>query len=198
MRNAIPIHSASGQSAAGPAYHAVRFYESDRTLSQIVAEFLSVATTIPGFSASNPSPPQRGAIVRQLSAKSVHVVQLLRSNDLALLDARDTLSAFMVNGEPDAVKFKETMCEVIARACRRRPDCTVRIYGQMVDVLWQAGKREAAIRLEMLWNQLANTHAFSLMCGHTMGQFYKDANIADICGQLTHVVLADGHAAAVA
>lgn len=198
MRIDVPIPSAIDQPASGPAYHAVRFYENDRALSRIVAEFLS-----DGFEADNPgivvaTPAQRGAIVRQLSAKSVHVVQLLRSNDLVLLDAKDTLSLFIENGKPDAVKFKETMCEVIARACRGRTDCTVRIYGQMVDVLWQAGKRDAAIRLEMLWNQLANTPAFSLMCGYAMGQFYKDANFADICGQHTHVVSADGRLAAVA
>jgi hypothetical protein len=186
----------TARSASGPAYHAVRFYESDRALSQIVAEFLS-----DGFEAGNPgivvaTPAQRGAIVRELSARSLDVAQLLRSDDLVLLDAKDTLSAFMTNGKPDAGKFKETMCDVITRACRDRVTCTIRIYGQMVDILWQTGKQDAAIRLEMLWNQLANTHAFSLMCGYAMGHFYKDANFADICSHHTHVVSADGHAAA--
>jgi hypothetical protein len=185
-------------SASGPAYHAVRFYENDRALSRIVAEFLRE-----GFEAGNPGivvamPAQRGAIVRALSTRSVDVAQLLRSGVLVLLDARDTLSEFMVNDSPDAVKFAETMREVITRACRGRADCTIRIYGQMVDVLWQAGKRDAAIRLEMLWNQLANTHAFSLLCGYAMGPFYKDANFADICSHHTHIVSADGCATAVA
>jgi hypothetical protein len=188
----------SPRSASAPAYHAVRFYESDRALSRIVAEFLR-----DGFEAGNPgivvaTPAQRGAVVRELSAGSVDVAQLVRSDDLILLDAKDTLSTFMVNGKPEAVKFKETMCDVITRACRGRANCTVRIYGQMVDLLWQADKQNAAIRLEMLWNQLANTQAFSLLCGYAMGHFYKDANFADICSHHTHVVSADGHAAAVA
>lgn len=188
----------SPRSASAPAYHAVRFYESDRALSRIVAEFLR-----DGFEAGNPgivvaSPAQRGAVVRELSARSVDVAQLVRSDDLILLDANDTLSTFMANGKPEAVKFKETMCDVITRACRGRANCTVRIYGQMVDLLWQADKQNAAIRLEMLWNQLANTQAFSLLCGYAMGHFYKDANFADICSHHTHVVSADGHAAAVA
>jgi MEDS: MEthanogen/methylotroph, DcmR Sensory domain len=183
---------------SGPAYHAVRFYESDRALSRIVAEFLS-----DGFEAGNPgiivaTPRQRGAIVRELSARSVDVARVLRSGDLVLLDARETLATFMANGTPDAVKFQDSMCEVIRKACRGRANCTVRIYGQMVDVLWQAGKQDGAIRLEILWNQLANSHAFSLMCGYAMGHFYKDANFADICSHHTHVVSADGHAAAVA
>ena len=61
----------------------------------------------------------------------------------------------------------------------------------MVDVLWQDGLTAAAIRLEMLWNQLAMTHDFSLLCGYAMGSFYKDAGMRDICAQHSHVIAAE-------
>ena len=64
------------------------------------------------------------------------------------------------------------MSEVIEHACKGRSDCTVRIFGQMVDVLWQQEEHDAAIRLEMLWNQLAQTKSYSLLCGYAMGHFY--------------------------
>jgi hypothetical protein len=66
----------------------------------------------------------------------------------------------------------------------------------MVDVLWRDGQSVAAIRLEMLWNRLAMTHDFSLLCGYAMGNFYKDANVADICEQHTHAIGPDGTAVA--
>jgi hypothetical protein len=128
----------------------------------------------------------------------VDVVQLERSGDLIFLDAEETLSIFMTNGKPEGEAFRNSMCEIIKRACRGRSDCTIRVYGEMVDVLWKNGQQEAAIQLEMLWNQLANTEAFSLLCGYAMGHFYKDANIQDICHQHTHVVAADGRMSAVA
>ena len=186
------------KTASTREYHAVRFYESEKALSQIVAKFLS-----DGFASGSPgvvvaTPGLRGALVRELTARSLDVLQLQRSNDLVLLDAEDTLSTFMVDGQPDAAKFNDSICEVITKACRGREDCTLRIFGQMVDVLWSNGKQDAAIRLEMLWNQLAQTEAFSLLCGYAMGQFYKDASIKDICRHHTHVVSADGEAAAVA
>ena len=68
----------------------------------------------------------------------------------------------------------------------------------MVDVLWQNDQQEAAIRLETLWNQLANTEAFSLLCGYAIGHFYKDANFQEVCRHHTHVVSADGKLSAVA
>ena len=179
-------------------HHAVRFYDNDKSLAQIVAQFLS-----DGLAAGNPgivvaTPAHRGAILKELVARSLDVVELQRSHDLLLLDAQETLSVFMKNGELAAEAFENSMCDVITKVCRGRPDCTVRIYGQMVDVLWKNGQQAAAIRLEMLWNQLANTQAFSLLCGYAMGHFYKDANFQEICRHHTHVVSADGEMSAVA
>jgi hypothetical protein len=191
MNNAAPLLTTA-------QHHAVRFYENDKSLAHIVAEFLA-----DGLAAGNPgivvaTAAQRGAILRELVAKSLDVVELQRSNDLVLLDAKDTLSLFMSDGKPDAHAFESSMREVIKRVCHGRPKCTVRIFGQMVDLLWQDGKQDAAIRLEMLWNQLANTQAFSLLCGYAMGYFYKDANVQEVCSHHTHVVSADGAISAVA
>jgi hypothetical protein len=176
----------------------VRFYENDKSLAQIVAQFLNdgLAAGHPGIVVATPA--HRGAILRELVTKSLDVAHLQRSDDLVFLDAEETLSNFMTNGKPEAEAFRNSMCEVIKRACRGRSDCTIRIYGEMVDVLWKDDQQAAAIQLEMLWNQLANTEAFSLLCGYAMGQFYKDANIQDICRHHTHVMAADGGMSAVA
>jgi hypothetical protein len=179
-------------------HHAVRFYDNDKSLAQIVAQFLSegLAAGLPAIVVATPA--HRGAILKELAATSLDLVGLQRADDLIFLDAEETLSIFMRDGKPDPEAFGNGMYEVIRRACRGRLDCTIRIYGEMVDVLWKNGQQEAAIDLEMLWNQLAVTHAFSLLCGYAMGHFYKDAQFQDICRQHTHVVSADGGMSAVA
>src|SRR5437762_12591510 len=103
----------------------------------------------------------------------------------------------MVYDVPDAVRCGVSMVPATERACRGRR-CFVRIYGQMVDVLWKNSMHAAAIRHELLWIQLAATHRFSLLCGYALGHFYYDANVSDICRQHTHVVAADGSTEAVA
>jgi hypothetical protein len=186
------------RSSSSRPYHAVRFYENEKSLAKIVAEFLADGLTdgMPGIVVATPA--QRAAIVRELGARGLDVVSLKQSDDLVLLDAWDTLSSVMPNGKLDARAFNDILCAVIERACRGRTDCTVRIYGQMVDILWKDGKCDVAIRLEMLWNLLANTQRFSLLCGYAIGPFYKDAHFDDVCAQHTHVLAADGTAAAVA
>jgi len=45
--------------------------------------------------------------------------------------------------------------------------------------------------------ELSATHRFSLPCSYSMGYFYKDAAFDAICREHTHVVAADGEAAAI-
>jgi hypothetical protein len=179
--------SGAPQSSHRGPYHAVRFYENETSLALIVSEFLGE-----GLTASHPgivvaTDGQRAGILRELEAKGFDVAQLQRAGDLVLLDAEATLNLFMADGKPDAARFKDVMCEVLRRACHGRSACAVRIYGEMVDVLWKQGRHDAALKLEMLWNQLAGSEAFSLLCGYTMGSFYKDIHYGEICRQHTHV-----------
>ena len=102
--------------------------------------------------------------------------------------------------EPKIYLMGESWGTLGVLAVQRRPDLYYAWIGsgQMVDVLWKNGQQEAAIRLEVLWNHLANSQAFSLMCGYAIGHFYKDASFDHICGQHTHVLSADGKPVAVA
>jgi hypothetical protein len=173
-------------------FHAVRFYENAESLARMVAGFVAE-----GFITGHPAiviatPEHRHATVQHLITMGFNIDQLKTQGDLFNLDAREALATFMVDGMPDAARFEATMMPLIDRACRGRVDCVIRAYGEMVDVLWKDGMEAAAIRLEMFWNQLANTRKFSLLCGYAMGSFYKNAGFEDIVSQHTHVVSPDG------
>jgi MEDS: MEthanogen/methylotroph, DcmR Sensory domain len=181
MPNPQP-HDASGH------FHAVRFYENKASLCRTVADFLceGLALGQPGLVIATPA--HREAVLSELRSRRFDVDKVEAAGDLLLLDARDVLATIMIGGIPDATLFKTHLPAAIDRLCRGRQDCTIRAYGEMVDVLWQDGLRAAAIRLEMLWNQLAMTHDYSLLCGYAMGSFYKDAGMRDVCAQHSHVI----------
>ena len=101
------------------------------------------------------------------------------------------LASFMIDGLPDAPLFRTHVSAAIDRVGREGKPGTIRAYGEMVDVLWQDGLTSAAIKLEMLWNQLAMTRDFSLLCGYAMGSFYKAAGMRDICDLHSHVMPAE-------
>ena len=171
-------------------FHAVRFYENKASLCRTVADFLGEGLAVGEPALVIATPVHREAVLSELRLRGVDVDQLEAAGELLLLDARDALAAFMVDGMPDAARFNAQVPAAIERLCRGRK-ATVRAYGEMVDVLWQDGFTAAAIRLEMLWNQLAMTHDFSLLCGYAMGSFYKDAGMRDVCAQHSRVVQAE-------
>ena len=182
--------SVSGSSAAYP--HAVKFYNDDASLGRTVAEFLA-----PGLREGQPAiviatPEHRNLIAGQLAAHGLNVAELERDGDLQLIDADAMLARFMVGEEPDPVRFHATVDEVIARACKDRLPCPVRAYGEMVDVLWKRANAEGAIRLEMLWNRVATTAEFALLCGYAVGNFYKEVSTGPtfqtVCDQHNHII----------
>jgi hypothetical protein len=174
------------------SFHAVRFYDSSDSLCRIVAGFL-----YDGLKADQPAlaiatPDHLVGIVGALRARGLDVDALKTAGDLLLLDAQEMLGTFMVDGMPDPDRFKIFGVQVIERACHGRRHCTIRAYGEMVDVLWKQGQSVAAIRLEMLWNTLAASKDFSLLCGYAMGNFYKGSQQHEICGHHSHLVNDEG------
>jgi hypothetical protein len=183
--------------AASGHFHAVRFYEDDASLCRIVSDFIAEGLALEHPALVIATQPHVDAIVKNLTDANIDVERLRKNGEVLLLDARQTLTTFMVDARPDPDFFKASATRALEQLARGRAK-TIRAYGEMVDVLWKDGMSAAAIKLEMLWNRLANTHDFSLLCGYAMGQFYKDATIEDVCRHHTHVVSAKGEVARIA
>ena len=173
-------------------HHAVQFYGNDDELLETVGTFLSE-----GLVAGHPAVvigtrPHRKAIEAALKSRLIDVERGRRLGDLVLLDAEETLSTFMVDGIPSAAVFNKVIGDVIDQTRRGRELTPVRAYGGMVDVLWKQGKTDAAVRLEVLWNELASIHVFSLLCGYAIGNFYKQTqHYENVCHLHTHVHLSE-------
>lgn len=155
------------------SHHAVQFYGNDAELFKTVGAFLSEGLVAAQPAVVIATEPHRKAIEAALEERFIDVERARRLGDLVLLDAEETLATFMVDGVPTASVFKKVVGDVIEQTLRGRERTPVRAYGEMVDILWKQGKTEAAVRLEVLWNELASTHVFSLLCGYAIGNFYK-------------------------
>jgi len=93
---------------------------------------------------------------------------------LTLRDAEEVLAAIMDGDLPSPQRFEQVVGGLIDDVALRFPDRTTRAFGEMVDVLWRRGQEEAAIALEELWNELAATRSFSLLCGYHLDIFDID------------------------
>ena len=169
-------------------HHAVRFYGNDAELVETVGAFLSQ-----GLTAGQPAvvivTPQHGiAIEAMLESHLIDVGAAKRLGDLVMLDADEILATFTVDQFPVGSLFRRSVGGIIEQVRRGRERTPVRAFGEMVDVLWKQGKADAAIRLEVLWNNLAETHSFSLLCSYSIGNFYKETDkYHEVCELHTYV-----------
>jgi hypothetical protein len=146
--------------------HFVQVYRDEAFLGEAVAEYTGTGLRRGEGVIIIATPPHRAAFSQQLEAEGFDVAEALQRGQLILLDAQETLSKFTAGGVPDWQSFHALIGGVIAKMRLEYP--TVRAYGEMVDVLWQRGERDAAIRLEEFWNNLAQLQTFSLLCAYQM------------------------------
>jgi PAS domain S-box-containing protein len=164
---------------AGPARpnsseHLVQFYENDAFLEDRVSEFLAA-----GFETGEPAviigtSEHRAEIEKRLSQRGVDVAVLRTGGQYFSLDAKETLSQFMVQGSPDEKLFDRVIGGLVTKATNGHG--RLRAFGEMVAILSGEQNHEAAIKLEELWNELGRKHSFSLLCAYPMRQFCGATN----------------------
>jgi hypothetical protein len=171
-------------------HHAVQFYGTDLSLFGTVSGFLA-----DGLVADQPAlviatAEHASGLREHLTKRMIDITAAEETGQLQFLDAADTLGAFMVDGSPDAELFDRQMGAIIEAIRRDNHQAIIRAYGEMVDLLWRRGDPTAAIQVEILWNKLALKYRFALMCGYSMGSFYKQTeHVEAIFEQHTDVIL---------
>jgi hypothetical protein len=173
-------------------HHAVQFYGSDESLCTTVSSFLAEGLVAQQPAIVIATESHRRRIIEHLCGRLIDCERAVKEGDLLLLDAEETLDLFMVGGMPNGDLFEVNVSRVIEQMINGRKGIVLRAYGEMVDVLWKNGQSDAAIALEILWNKLALKYNFALLCGYSMGSFYKQTkHLEDVSAQHTCVVPAN-------
>jgi len=165
----LTIVATSGVPAPMNDGHLVQYYEKEGFLYDRVTDFMSDGLRGSDAAVLIATRAHRNGVESRLARRGVDLSHLTAGGRYHALDAQDTLSRFMVDGAPDPHRFAETVGPVIRTA--RTGDRRVLAFGEMVALLWAEGNREAAIRLEQLWNDLARRETFALLCAYPISHF---------------------------
>jgi hypothetical protein len=128
-------------------------------------------------------------LVAEIEASGISLPEAVESGQLRSFDAEETLAGLMKGGVPDHNAFRQMVGSVLG-AMRRRY-FRIRAFGEMVDLLWRDGHREAAIALEQLWNELSHTGPFALLCGYhvdTLDRASYGTAFQGVCRSHTHLI----------
>jgi hypothetical protein len=154
----------NAQSLAGRGDHAVRFYGDDGELSASVSAFLGQGLADGGSALVVATPAHRDAFAAALAGGAPRGSAARVAGRLVMVDAAGMLDGFLAGGRLDHSRFRAAAGELVGRAAGA--GAPVRIYAEMVALLWDEGQVTLALELEALWNDLAAQVPFSLLCGY--------------------------------
>jgi PAS domain S-box-containing protein len=178
--------------------HVVQLYTDDGFLIDVLSRFIGEALAVGDAAVVVATASHRKELERQLSARGLDSAKATLEGRYVTLDASETLPRIMVNGSVDEPLFNDIFGGVLthARSAIDGEDCRIAVFGELVALLWAEGKPQEAIRVEQLWNDLAKSHAFSLLCAYPITGFENDRRIEpflEMCGQHSGVVPSESH-----
>ena len=187
---ATPTHHHDG--------HVVQLYASDDFLIDVLSRFVGGALSVGDAAVVIATKPHRTELERRLSANGLDTVRAAMQGRYVVLDATDTLPKFMVNGSVDETRFNQIMGGVLTQVQGAIDGKERRIaaFGELVALLWAEGKLQEAIRVEQLWNDLAQHHSFSLLCAYPIAGFGHETHIEPflkMCRQHSGVVPSESY-----
>jgi PAS domain S-box-containing protein len=168
--------------------HFVRFYDEEKLLLDEVAEFIDASLRASGTGIAIATAEHLDALRTRLAGFGSTRGTGWFPGRLITLDATETLATFMVEGWPDEERFFASVGSVVASACAGGG--MVNAFGEMVALLCDDAKYDAAGRLEELWNRLGERHDFALFCAYPTRQFAdaeRAAAFQHVCRVHTHV-----------
>ena len=178
--------------------HVVQLYTDDGFLIDVLSRFIGGALAVGDAAVVLATASHRGELERRLSARGLDIAKASLQGRYVAVDAKETLTRLMVDGSVDETRFNDIIGGVLkrARTAIHGKDCRIAVFGELVALLWAEGRPQEAIRVEELWNDLAKTHSFSLLCAYPITGFNNERHIEPflkMCGQHSGVVPSESY-----
>lgn len=173
--------------------HELQVYSSDDSFLDGLADF-----AVGGLTAGNAvvvvaTETHRQGLFQKLETHGFNLEALIKSGTYVSVDAQKTLESFLVDDQPDPVRFWKVVSNLLETASQapngaKRHVCAC---GEMAPVLWTAGKPNAALRVERVWEEACRKYGIKTLCGYLSGvlQTEKDhSTFQAICAVHSTVV----------
>jgi hypothetical protein len=149
--------------------HVVAFYEEEGFLGSAVTDFLLDGVRRGETVCIIATAGHREAFAAGLAATGIDVERRRLEGRYIELDAAGTLASLRSDGALDTAAIRRQVGDWLASAAAdgRR----IRIYGEMVALLWDAGDLYLTLELEQLWEELTAGVAMPVLCGYPMRGF---------------------------
>ena len=148
--------------------HVIVHCSDDRYLLHTFTRFVTSALNAGNAAIVLATQPHREGLLHGLKEQGVDIGRAIEEGTYIAIDVAESISAMMVNDLPDRVRFFTGISGLIGAATKAAKSRTPRVVvcGEGVAVLKAQGKAAAAIGLEQLCDELANTHEVDVLCAY--------------------------------
>lgn len=176
------------------ARHLVQFYDDDVIIIKNVAYLAAKALGAGSSVVIVATQAHLDRIEECLAHSRSDLDNCQKLGRFMMFDAAEASSRFMVNNDPDEAAFDLTIGTIMRTAAEKSTNGFVFAFGEMVALLCAVGNSSGAVRLEQLWNLLAQRQRFSLYCAYPLSSLEKSPNIdalVEICAEHALIIPAE-------
>lgn len=168
--------------------HVLQIYEDNEVFMKMLAGFVGDGINAGDCVIIIATKEHLHALENSLHDHVISIETLVSDNHYIALDAEQVLARFMRNGRPDEDLFFSFVNELIARVNYKKRK--MRVFGEMVALLWAEGHHRATVKLEHLWKQFCQSEPISLFCAYPKSGFTGDAadSLQYICNSHSKVI----------
>lgn len=159
------------------ATHAVCFYDAEVELSRVVADHLVPALAGGGTAVVAATAEHTVSFAERLADAGYDPATA--GGRLLVVDAEAVATELVSGGGVDRARFDDTVGSLMARA--GGSSGPVKVYGEIVAVLWEREQQGAALAVESLWNELLARQRFDLLCAYPSTIEVDPPQMAGLC-----------------
>jgi hypothetical protein len=143
--------------------HEVQFYRHADELADSVGSYLGEALAAGSAVVLIATAAHRSECESRMTAVGADLAAAAASGAYTALDAASLMRSFLAGDRDQPGGFMPVITDVLRRATAAGPAV---VFGEIVAQLWADGHLSAAVELESLWNELARSFPFSLVCAY--------------------------------
>ena len=169
--------------------HGLVFCSSDAVLVAAFSRFIAGALDRGNAVIVLVTDPHERSLQRSLQAAQVDIALAIRQQRYVTVSITELLAKVIVGGCPDPTRFVNAAEELLTEVARRAGQhAEIAACGECSPTLWANGHVEAAIQLEQLWDDMAESRQMDILCAYPLAA--RDESVASVrrlCAEHTAV-----------
>jgi KaiC/GvpD/RAD55 family RecA-like ATPase len=172
-----------------PGTHSVQIYERDADLVTSVGGMLASSLSFGDSTLVVATREHRERIACELESLGIDVQACIEEKRYVALDAVEVMSSVMREGLPERELFDTNFGSVLeqVRQHAQNHNRGLTVYGECVALLWDQGRKQAALSLEEFWQDMFREDStFHLHCAYPSSVFTDSSEISLVHNLHTH------------